>query len=68
MKRLDDDNLNNVSGGINNNVDIEKKWEKVGIKVVIVNGFAEYYLKDGTKISPSKALEIYLSQGGGESN
>ena len=67
MKRLDDDILKNVSGGIDNNENIEK-WEKVGIKVVIVNGFAEYYLKDGTQISPHKALEIYISQGGGESN
>ena len=68
MKKIDDDSLKIVSGGISNNEDIEKKWEKVGIKVVIVNGFAEYYLKDGTKLSPQKALEIYLSQGGGDKN
>ena len=63
MNKLDDEQLGKISGGIDNSSNIDK-WEKVGIKVVMVNGFAEYYLKDGSKISPQKALEIYLSQGG----
>ena len=62
MKELDDNELDNVTGGIgnnNNNVNSEK-WAKVGIRIVETNGFPEYYLiKDGTKISPKKALEIY---------
>lgn len=65
MKKLDDKSLNQISGGIdiNNEVNIEK-WLRVGIKIIQVNGFAEYYLiKDNTKISPQKALEIYLSHG-----
>lgn len=68
MKKLNDNDLKQVSGGINqNNESNEKKWLKVGIKVIQVNGFAEYYLiKNNTKISPQKALEIYLSQGGEE--
>ena len=65
MEKLDDKELNQVSGGVNtNNESNENKWLKVGIKVIQVNGFAEYYLiKNNTKISPQKALEIYLSQG-----
>ncbi len=63
MNKLDDEQLGKISGGIDNSSNIDK-WEKVGIKVIMVNGFAEYYLKDGSKISPQKALEIYLSQGG----
>lgn len=68
MEKLDDNDLNQVSGGINqSNESNEEKWLKVGIKVIQVNGFAEYYLiKNNTKISPQKALEIYLSQGGEE--
>ena len=68
MEKLDDNDLNQVSGGINqSNESNKEKWLKVGIKVIQVNGFAEYYLiKDNTKITPQKALEIYLSQGGEE--
>ena len=64
MKALDDNDLTQVSGGISqSNESNEDKWLKVGIKVIQVNGFAEYFLiKDNTKISPQKALEIYLSQ------
>ena len=62
MQKLDDNKLNQVSGG--NNTSNEEKWLKVGIKVIQVNGFAEYYLiKNNMKISPQKALEIYLSYG-----
>ena len=62
MEKLGDNELNQVSGGISESN--EEKWLKVGIKVIQVNGFAEYYLiKDNMKISPQKALEIYLSQG-----
>ena len=61
---LDDNDLNQVSGGISQNDESnEEKWLKVGIKVIQANGFAEYFLiKDNTRISPQKALEIYLSQ------
>ena len=66
-KELNDDELDNIAGGVgesNNNSNVEK-WAKVGIKIVEVNGFAEYYLiKDGTKISPKKAIEIYTANGG----
>lgn len=68
MKELYDDELDDIAGGIGNsntNNDNKEKWAKVGIKIVEVNGFAEYYLiKDGTKLSPKKALEIYISNGG----
>lgn len=68
MKELNDDELDKIAGGIGNsntNNDNKEKWEKVGIKIVEVNGFAEYYLiKDGTKLSPKKALEIYTANGG----
>ena len=68
MKELNDDELDKIAGGIGNsntNNDNKEKWEKVGIKIVEVNGFAEYYLiKDGTKLSPKKALEIYTVNGG----
>ena len=68
MKELNDEELDKVAGGIGNsneeNSNIEK-WAKVGIKIVEVNGFVEYYLiKDGTKLSPKKALEIYTANGG----
>ncbi len=68
MKKLDENELNQISGGISQTTESnEEKWLKVGIKVIQVNGFAEYYLiKDNTKISPQKALEIYLSQGNEE--
>lgn len=68
MKKLDDNDLSQISGGISQTTESnEEKWLKVGIKVIQVNGFAEYYLiKDNTKISPQKALEIYLSQGNEE--
>ena len=64
---LNDDELDNIAGGIeeNNNDSNEQKWAKVGIKIVETNGIAEYYLiKDGTKISPKKAIEIYTANGG----
>ena len=64
MKELNEEELDKVAGGIydaSDNVNVEK-WNKVGIRIVVVNGFAEYYLiKDGTKISPQKAIEIYNS-------
>lgn len=42
-----------------------KKWAKVGIRIVEINGIAEYFLlKDGTKISPKKAIEKYTANGG----
>lgn len=68
MKRLNDNELELVVGGIGNitrDKDIETKWEKVGVRIIKENGFTEYYLiEDGTKISPKKALEIYTSRGG----
>ena len=68
MKELNDNDLEQVVGGIGTitkEEDIKTKWEKVGIKIIEVNGFTEYYLiKDGSKISPKKALEIYTSNGG----
>ena len=68
MKELNDNDLEQVVGGIGTTTkeeDIKTKWEKVGIKIIEVNGFTEYYLiKDGSKISPKKALEIYTSNGG----
>ena len=64
MKELNKEELDKVAGGINNtdnNPNVEK-WAKVGIKIVEVNGFAEYYLiETGQKISPKKALEIFNS-------
>ena len=63
MKELNDDELDNIAGGItssNNEKSNKEKWAKVGIRIVETNGFPEYYLiKDGKKISPQKALEIY---------
>ena len=68
MKELDEKSLDSIVGGIavnNSNAGNEEKWAKVGIRIAHVNGFAEYYLiKDGTRISPKKALEIYTSMGG----
>lgn len=69
MKELKEEELDNISGGItttdNSEEIIKEKWKKVGIKIVQVNGYTEYYLiKDGTKISPKKALEIYTVNGG----
>lgn len=68
VKELNDDELDKVSGGIGNSNDEnsnKEKWAKVGIKIVEVNGLAEYYLiKDGTRISPKKAIEIYTVNGG----
>ena len=68
MKELNDDELDKVAGGIGNSNEAtsnKEKWAKVGIKIVEVNGFAEYYLiKDGTKLSPKKAIEIYTANGG----
>ena len=67
MKELNEDELNNIAGGIgdSNNDSTREKWAKVGIRIVETNGIAEYYLiKDGTKISPKKAIEIYTANGG----
>ena len=47
VKELNDDELDKVSGGIGNSNDEnsnKEKWAKVGIKIVEVNGLAEYYL------------------------
>jgi bacteriocin-like protein len=66
-KELNDDELNNIAGGFgdSNNDSNKEKWAKVGIRIVEANGIAEYYLiKDGTKISPKKAIEIYTANGG----
>ena len=66
-KELNDDELDNIAGGVgeSNSDSNKEKWAKVGIRIVEVNGFAEYYLiKDGTKISPKKAIEIYTANGG----
>ena len=68
MKELNDDELETIACGIgNSNIENsnKEKWAKVGIRIVEVNGLAEYFLiKDGTKISPQKALEIYIANGG----
>ena len=68
MKELNDDELDKVAGGLgnlNSENSNKEKWAKVGIKIVEVNGLAEYYLiKDGTKLSPKKAIEIYTAKGG----
>lgn len=68
MKELNDDELDKVAGGIGNSnekTSNKEKWAKVGIRIVEVNGFAEYYLiKDGTKLSPKRAIEIYTANGG----
>ena len=64
---LNDDELDNIAGGFveSNNDSNKEKWAKVGIRIVEINGIAEYYLiKDGTKISPKKAIEIYTANGG----
>ena len=66
-KELNADELDNIAGGVgeNNNDSNKEKWAKVGIRIVEINGIAEYYLlKDGTKISPKKAIEIYTANGG----
>ena len=66
-KELNADELDNIAGGVgeSNNDSNKEKWSKVGIRIVEVNGFTEYYLiKDGTKISPKKAIEIYTENGG----
>ena len=66
-KSLTDEELDNIAGGIGsqNSENNKEKWAKVGIRIVEVNGFMEYYLiKDGTKLSPKKALEIYTENGG----
>ena len=65
MKELNDDELDKIAGGIGNSGENsnKEKWAKVGIKIVEVNGgLAEYYLEDGTRISPKKALEIYTAK------
>ena len=64
---LNDDELDNIAGGVeeSNNDSNKEKWAKVGIRIVEINGITEYYLiKDGTKISPKKAIEIYTANGG----
>ena len=54
-----------VGIGIKSNAGNEEKWTKVGIRMIEANGFSEYYLiKDRTKISPKRALEINNSMGG----
>ena len=66
-KELNDDELDNIAGGVegSNNDSNKEKWAKVGIRIVELNGIAEYFLlKDGTKISPKKAIEIYTANGG----
>lgn len=66
-KELNEDELDNIAGGVGNskNDSNSEKWAKVGIRIVEINGIAEYYLiKDGTKISPKKAIEIYTANGG----
>ena len=66
-KELNDDELDNIVGGVgeSNSDSNKEKWAKVGIRIVEINGIAEYYLiKDGTKISPKKAIEIYTANGG----
>ena len=64
---LNDDELDNIAGGVceSNNDSNKEKWAKVGIRIVEINGIVEYFLlKDGTKISPKKAIEIYTANGG----
>ena len=66
-KELNEDELDNIAGGARNrnNDSNREKWAKVGIRIEEANGIAEYYLiKDGTKISPKKAIEIYTANGG----
>ena len=66
-KELNDDELDNIVGGVgeSNSDSNKEKWAKVGIRIVEINGIAEYFLlKDGTKISPKKAIEIYTENGG----
>ena len=66
-KELNDDEWDNIAGGVeeSNNDSNKEKWAKVGIRIVEINGIAEYFLlKDGTKISPKKAIEIYTANGG----
>lgn len=65
-KELNEDELENIAGGVgnSNNDSNKEKWAKVGIRIVEINGIAEYFLlKDGTKISPKKAIEIYTANG-----
>ena len=66
-KELNDDELDNIVGGVgeSNGDSNKEKWAKVGIRIVEISGIVEYYLiKDGTKISPKKAIEIYTANGG----
>ena len=66
-EELNEDELDKIVGGVGNrnNDSNREKWAKVGIRIVEANGIAEYYLiKDGTKISPKKAIEIYTANGG----
>ena len=66
-KELNEDELDKIVGGVGNrnNDSNKEKWAKVGIRIVEINGIAEYFLlKDGTKISPKKAIEIYTANGG----
>ena len=66
-KELNEDELENIAGGVGNskNDSNREKWAKVGIRIVEINGIAEYFLlKDGTKISPKQAIEIYTANGG----
>ena len=65
-EELNEDELDKIVGGVGNrnNDSNREKWAKVGIRIVEINGIAEYYLiKDGTKISPKKAIEIYTANG-----
>ena len=68
IDEMSDEELDKVAGGIRNSneeTSNKEKWAKVGIKIVEVNGLAEYYLiKDGTRISLKKAIEIYTANGG----
>ena len=67
MKALDDNELDRITGGTGNagNANAEK-WAAVGIRIVETYGFPEYYLiKDGSRISPQKALEIYNARAAG---
>ena len=66
-KELNDDELDNIVGGVgeSNGDSNKEKWAKVGIRIVEINGIAEYYLiKNGSKISPKKAIDIYTTNGG----
>ena len=67
IDEMSDEELDKIAGGVgeSNNDSNKEKWAKVGIRIVEINGIAEYYLlKDGTKISPKKAIEIYTANGG----